>query len=312
VGASNVAPRIGFGLDPTGSGNMKIFSSFGVLYSSLNSQFYTFVSPGLQGAATYTLINPDANYNGTQVLRSRTFRAQDEIKNPYVVNYSVGFEREMFWDTKLSVAFHHRDTYDNFKGTNERLNPIDVLQIYRNDGKSQYDGVEFVARKYLARGFDLLAHYTLAKSDGDTTDILSPLQQQFQYGPQDWDQRHTVLLSGNAHLPWDIRFTGIFRYASGRPYSITNDLPGVEAAWVDPQGRPVNRNNERQPGNKTIDLNLGRAFTTGHGTFTLALEVINLMNWVNVIGVSTSTSSPGVPINLDTGRLMQIGLEWRF
>jgi hypothetical protein len=312
VGRNNFAPRLGFGMDPTGSGNMKVFANFGVLYSSLNSAFYTFVSEGLQGAATYTVLNPDANYNGTLVLRSRTFRRQDEIKNPYVVSYSAGIERELFFDTKLSVAYHHRDTYDNFKGTNERLSPTDVVQIYRNDGESKYDGVEFVVRKYMTQNFDLLAHYTLAKSEGDTTDILSPLQQQFQFGPQEWDQRHTYVMSGNARLPWNVRFTGLFRYASGRPYSITNDLPGVEAAWLDRNNNPVNRNNERQPANKTFDLNMGRSFETRHGSFTPTLEIINAFNWVNVIGVSTSRSSPGTAVNVDTGRLMQIGLEWKF
>jgi hypothetical protein len=138
------------------------------------------------------------------------------------------------------------------------------------------------------------------------------LQQRFQFGPQDWDQRHTVLVSSNARLPYDLRLTGVFRYASGRPYSITNDLPGIEAAWVNTAGQPVNRNNERQPANKTIDVNFGRSFTLPTGTFTIALEVINLMNWTNVIGVSSSFSSPGLPTNVDTGRLAQLAFEWKF
>jgi Carboxypeptidase regulatory-like domain/TonB dependent receptor/TonB-dependent Receptor Plug Domain len=312
VGRNNFAPRAGLSIDPGGDGKQKVFANWGVIYSNLNSQFYTFVSPGQQGVATYTIVNPDANYNGTLVLRSRTFHAQDEIKNPYVTSASVGIERRMPLDAKVSITYNHRNYSDNFKGTSVSLNKTDVLQTYRNDGTGKYDGVEFVVRKYFSRQFDLLAHYTLAKSVGTSTNILSPLQQQFQYGPQDWDQRHTVFFSGNIELPYDLRITPLFRYASGRPYSITNDLPTVEAAWIDPQGHPVNRNNERMPTNATVDLTLQRAFRMTRGTLSPTFEILNLTNHVNIIGVSTSSSTPGRPTLVDTSRVMQVGFEWRF
>ena len=297
---------------PAGEATQKIFVNGALIYSNLNSQFYTFVSPGRQGLGTYTIVNPDASYNGTLVLRSRTFRAQDEIKNPYVVSASVGYERQLPFDAKGSVAYNHRNYIDNFKGTSVSLNATDVLQTYRNDGQAKYDGVEFVIRKYVSRHFDMLAHYTLAKSVGHSTDILSPLQQVSQYGPQDWDQRHTVFGSANIELPYEIRVTPIYRYASGRPYSITNDLPTVEAAWIDTQGRRVSRNNERMLANTTFDVTLQRPLRTMRGVLTPTLEILNLANHVNIIGVSSSSSTPGRPTIADTSRVLQVGIEWRY
>jgi hypothetical protein len=312
VGRNNFAPRVGLGIDPTGSGNTKLFANFGIMYSNLNSDFYTFDSPGQQGVPTYTLTNFDQNYNGTLTLRSRTFREIAEMKSPYAVSISGGVEREIFGDAKVTVSYNHRETKDNFKRTTTRLNAIDALTTQRNDGRHTYDGIEFVVRKYMSRGFDLLAHYTLAKSEGDTTDTLSPLQQASQFGYQDWDQRHTVVVSGNIALPTGVRVTVLSRYASGRPYSIVNDLPTVEAAWVDALGRPVGRNNERQPSNATVDLSIGRGFRTAYGVFKPSLEMINLTNRVNITGVSGSFASPGIPIAADTSRVMQLGLAWEF
>jgi hypothetical protein len=312
VGRNNFAPRLGFGVDPTGSGQMKLFANFGIMYSNLNADFYTFDARGQQGVPTYTLTNFDANYNGTLTVRSRTFREIAELKNPYAISMSGGVEREIGGDAKFTVSYNHRETKDNFKRTSTRLNAIDVLQTQRNDGSHTYDGIEFVVRKYMSKGFDLLAHYTLAKSEGDTTDTLSPLQQASQYGYQDWDQRHTIVVSGNIELPSGVRATLLSRYASGRPFSIVNDLPTVEAAWVDTQGRPVGRNSQRQPANATFDMTIGRAFRTAYGVFKPSLELINLTNRVNITGVSSSFASAGIPINADTSRVMQIGLGWEF
>lgn len=312
VGQNNFGPRFGLSVDPTGSGSQKIFGNFDIVYSNLNSQFYTFVTPAMQGLTTYTIVNPDANYNGTLVVRSRTFRAQPTIASPYVVSASLGYERAIPGDAKVSVTYNHRDYKANFLATATQLNTIDVLNTYTNQGTSKYDGVEFVVRKYMSRHFDLLAHYTLSKSIGDTTSTFSPLQQRFQYGPLDWDQRHTVFFSSNMELPYDVRLTPLFRYASGRPYSIVNNLPTVEAAWIDLQGHPVNRNHELMPINTTVDVSLQRAFQLGRGVLTPTLEILNLMNHVNIIGVSTSISTPGLPTAADTSRVLQVGLQYKF
>jgi hypothetical protein len=325
VGKNNFSPRIGFSIDPMGDGRTKLFTNFGILYSNLNSSFYTFdqtydllgLESGITGLGsenppTFIVLDPDENYDGTLVPRSRLFRSIDGLKNPYALSYSVGVEHQLPMDTKVSVTYNHRDYKDNFKTTSTRLNAIDVTQAQNNTGEAVYDGVEFVVRKYLTERFDLLGHYTLATSEGDTTDPLSPLQQEFSYGPQDWDQRHTVVLISNLRLPYELDSTVVYRYASGRPYSITNDQPDVFAAWVDPEGNPVNRNNERMPSNWTIDLSLSRRFVTGAGAFTPSFEIINLTNHLNITEVSDSFNSAGRPVAADTSRLIQIGIGWQF
>jgi hypothetical protein len=66
------------------------------------------------------------------------------------------------------------------------------------------------------------------------------------------------------------------------------------------------------PTNATVDLTLQRAFRMTRGTLSPTFEILNLTNHVNIIGVSTSSSTPGRPTLVDTSRVMQVGFEWRF
>jgi hypothetical protein len=48
------------------------------------------------------------------------------------------------------------------------------------------------------------------------------------------------------------------------------------------------------------------------GAVNLGAQIINLTNRANVIAVTTSFSNPGVPTNVDTGRLVQLSLGFEF
>ncbi len=119
-------------------------------------------------------------------------------------------------------------------------------------------------------------------------------------------------VTGTVILPLEVSFTGLFRGASGRPYSITNDNPSIFAAFVDREGNVTGRNQERQPANWTIDFNVARDFRFGGARLRALVQVINVTNHVNVIGVSTSLATAGTPTNIDLSRQIQFGAEIRF
>ena len=153
--------------------------------------------------------------------------------------------------------------------------------------------------------------YTGGKARDDASGILSPLQRRFSYGPADYDQRHTFTGTGTVLFPGEVRFTSLVRAASGRPFSILNNLPTIDAAYVTRDGVVTGRNQERQPVNLTVDMTIGREFgAPGHRVRVFG-QVINATNRVNVIAVSTARATAGAPTNVDIPRQIQFGVEFR-
>jgi hypothetical protein len=188
----------------------------------------------------------------------------------------------------------------------------DVIQLQETAGRLEYSGLELSLQKALTNRWEGLITYTLGEAEDEAGGILSPVQQAFSFGPADYDQRHTVNVTGTVLLPAEFSLTGLFRGASGRPYSITNDNPSIFAAYVDRDGNITGRNQERQDANWTIDFNVARDFAIGNARLRALVQVINVTNRVNVIGVSTSLATAGAPTNIDLSRQIQFGAELRF
>jgi hypothetical protein len=110
-------------------------------------------------------------------------------------------------------------------------------------------------------------------------------------GPSLLDQRHRLVVSALATLPWRLGLSGIVTFGSGRPFTalsgVDSNGDGVAANDrarrdpADPASR-VGRNRERLAGTATVDARLSRAFGLSRG---MALEVIvegfNLLDRVN-------------------------------
>jgi len=134
-------------------------------------------------------------------------------------------------------------------------------------------------------------YYTYITS---TTDTLAPITEY----PLDFDQRHTVtaLVSVNAPADWDVKLFGkkvpgawglnvVGHLGSGLPYTAT-DSKG---------SRLGERNEDRLPANITVDMRFNKDFgfgKTGSYLMSFFVEVDNLFNKKNVLGVYTNTGRP--------------------
>lgn len=148
-----------------------------------------------------------------------------------------------------------------------------------------------------------------------TSFSLDPLDPEISEGRADYDIEHRFLASGTYELPWGIRVSGIFIWQSGIPYTAGvdilgfNGLNGLDAQGVEtpvfldrsgnvidltlangftPQqlsaflaergARLQERNSERQPDYRNLDLRLSKEFQLGQIGLELIGEVFNVFN----------------------------------
>lgn len=310
---TTASPRIGLTFDPTGRGRSKLFANFGIYYSYVFDNVFGFADSRPPEDVTWRIVNPDANLRGTDVFLSRQrYQVADDLQNPYTVHMSLGYEQLLAANLKGTVSVTRRRGRHQPNNKAITVAPNDVIQRQETNGRLEYRGVEFVLQKALSNRWEGLVSYTLGKSEDEAGGILSPVQQAFSFGPADYDQRHTVNVTGTVILPAEIAFTTLFRGATGRPFSITNDNVSIFAAFVDRQGNVTGRNQEQQPSNWTLDFSVGRDFVLGPTRLRALVQVINATNRVNVIGVSNSLATAGAPTNVDLSRQIQFGAEIRF
>jgi hypothetical protein len=179
----------------------------------------------------------------------------------------------------------------------------------------KYRGFEVAVRKPFSNHFELLQAYTRSTVTG-ISDLqgqqLTPAQLAVAHGPLDWDEPNVFNTTAMYDIPHAVLLTGVFRYATGRPYSITNAQVGTAVLYVDRQGQPSTRNAQRLPAQSSVDLGVQRRFTIGNYKLKAEMQVLNLTNRVNILVVQTSFAAAGTPTQVDFARQIQlgIGLSW--
>jgi hypothetical protein len=305
------SPRGGITWDPTGGGRNKIFASVGRYYSNIFDSVFGFADSRPAVDTTYTVRNPDENLVGQDVVRSIQRFAIEDLKNPYLNHYSIGYETLLVPDLKVGVTGIIRRGHDQPSGDAVTISTVEVTQVQRTAGNLKYNGLEMTLQKAPRHHWEGLLSYTIGKAEDNASGVLSPIQRRFSYGPADYDQRRTFTGTGTITFPADVRFTTLVRHATGRPFSIVNGDPTILAAYVDRNGNITGRNQERLPSNWTVDMTIGREFAVRGQRLRLFGQIINATNRVNVIAVSTQRATAGAPTNVDIPRQIQVGIEFR-
>jgi hypothetical protein len=101
-----------------------------------------------------------------------------------------------------------------------------------------------------------------------------------------WDQRHTVKLIANAHLPWTIDFSAVWTYASGRPYTYYPTLDGFTP--LDSTQRFV-PNNARMESVSELDVKVSKRWDISDALSLLFyVDARNVFDQKNVRWVDSS------------------------
>lgn len=260
----------------------------------------------------------------------------NHMRNPMVQQFNLGIEKHIGPGLLVKVDGVHnlgtRFIIGRPVGTvyNPDTQGPDNVTNLESAVNTKYDALWVSLRQRFIRFGEFDAAYTLAKAFNYANDDqipfeyspIDPTNLQREYGPPPSDQRHRLVLSGLANLPWQFHFAPIWTIASGVPMDIllpdgservptlqrnaggrkfhnaqqlnafiaaTNAAGGVFEASANrsvilPQVSPNARFNDTF---SSLDFRLDRSFRFGDRyTVTLFGEAFNIFNVTNILGVS--------------------------
>jgi Carboxypeptidase regulatory-like domain/TonB-dependent Receptor Plug Domain len=218
-----------------------------------------FKTIGFEAVGTDTL-NPGKDV--AFVLPMTAFLYARDLRNPYVSSWNLTLERQvgMGWLARVSYAGSKgtalasgrdinaplTDPTATTSTTNQRrpLYPAFAqIALMEPAGNSIYNSLQLTAEKRFSRGFTVLTNYTWARTIDDNvgsankangSNVTNPLDQHFDRGPADYDQKHVFNFSGIWALPgrvenrfanfliggWNL--TSIVAWRSGFPFSVVS------------------------------------------------------------------------------------------
>jgi outer membrane receptor protein involved in Fe transport len=318
---TKVAPRAGFVFDPNGRAHTKIFGNWGRYYDSV---FLDFVDFQNSDGVSVTCTGPCAYFGGPYVY---DYVTDGEIETPYKDSWTLGFEQQMPGDMKVGVSYTSWDADNQLRTSFTQdisslppsIGPIDpaanAAVVFDSLGQAEYRGWEFILRKAFSRNFEFIGSYTRSRIEGDVSEAFGfeNRQDNLALVPTrlSYDRPDVINLSGFWKLPRGFDFTGVFRYQSGSLYSPTRFVPG-EGVVID---STLGKNSARLDPLRSFDMSVSKHFPTGRGDLKLTAQVFNLFNNLNVVQVenrSDAGSYFGQPVEVDFGRMLQFGIEYRF
>jgi hypothetical protein len=187
------------------------------------------------------------------------------------------------------------------------------VQVIENLGWTRYNGLQMRA-EYRGDPARIGLSYTLAKATSNTlatgvsgTAATNPLDLSIDEGPTSEDRRHVVALDGSYLLPWDFQVSGLWRYYSPLPYSVSSRFVVF--------ARPEPRNSRRGDNEFNMDLRVGKNFKfndrVGAGIFWEMFNVFNTDNFQAYQG-SLESSLFGLPSRALPKRRQQFGFRFDF
>jgi len=208
--------------------------------------------------------------------------------------------------------------------------PFDNAFISSDDKKTWYDAVYVTLNKPwtgASRWAASLA-YTYAEAEQNGGDLFSldfPTVADYPRYSTSTDERHHVVISALAGLPWDFRVGTLITLGSGFPYHIFDHSRGHgvnQEVFLRNGGRPPKENTLGVEwfAFRTVDLRLEKDFKIGPGEVGLIAEVFNIFDSENfggfdghIPGPGESNPNFGKPTNLvEPGRRLQFGMKYAF
>ena len=232
---------------------------------------------------------------------------------PYSATFSIGVTRQLTRTVNARADYVHTNLYDgavaidtNWTKTSEgkyvRTDPrYSAIRLVGNQsltgekGKLKYDALQTRAEWVPTATSRVGVSYTLSKSLGDVVSTLSttsntnPFDLMEDYGPDNNDRRHNLVLDGAYMIPKvEVQFAGIYSYRSPLAWTVSTALQ----LDTDPFGdRPEPRFSRRGDSEKNLDLRLSKLVRMGRVSAWFYWEMYNTLNTDNYFGVQGSLQS---------------------
>ncbi|MBI3650319.1 MAG: TonB-dependent receptor [Acidobacteria bacterium] len=254
--ANNFAPRIGFNWDPWGDSKTSVRGGYGIYYDRIVLEV-ALLERLLDGRALPLEVRDGSNrasiarpFVGNIIPGAGAIGINiidNNLDTPYVQQFSLGVQREIFHDLVVSVdgihAFGSSFIIGRSIGTvfNPVINGTDSVVNIESSVKTWYDGLLVNVQKRVSNRFNFNASYTLAKSLNYSNDDQIPFQVgpldpnnlRLEKGPSPNDERHRFSFAGVINAGRGIQVSPIYTLASGVPFDIilpngTTRIPSIQ------------------------------------------------------------------------------------
>jgi len=220
---------------------------------------------GLPVGAGEIEVYGDSQRTAQPMLESFSMQLQRQL--PYGIVAGAAYQGSVghHFIRLVNQNFLHVTTNGTTTGgsTGNGTTPFYAAYLPTTDVATNYNGVNLTMNKRFAHGYNINAVYTFAKSldqgsnegPGALSNQTDPANPITEYGPSDFDVRHSIRVSGNWDLPkyhnghglvgqtvsgWQIN--GIFQFRTGFPWTPVTGQPTValvqSAATLSPT-RPI-------------------------------------------------------------------------
>jgi carboxypeptidase family protein len=364
---NDVQPRIAFSFDPASNGKNVFRGGVGLFNGR-----YLLVPAGVElqqngvtGRVSRTRVNGallglnfppfvlDPSHPTTTgvPLKPDISLLAPELDTPESTQASLGWTRaltsHLFFDAETVYAKGRKEIVIrdvNWGGNAHPVRPnatYNQINMYTNDGRSQYQALVLQLNGSLRQGDLLTASLTVADKKNISDDFSpefpfgypnDPADIDAEYGRSRADERYRFVLTSIVHLPWGLTLAPIYEYGSGQPWNhrLGYDFNGDGKNSDRPAG--VDRNDENGPPFRQLSLRLTKGFRlTGDQRLDVIAEAFNVTNVTN-FDVSSidgaeflsgpTLANPSLPFRPNPnfgkfratlpGREIQLGLRWVF
>jgi hypothetical protein len=347
---NNFAPRFAFAYAPTPQSKTVFRGGAGVFYDRSGNRAIAdllhfdgttllrqFLPLQTGGAVPYPVTPADLAGIPTSLVE-----LDPRLRIPYIVQYSLGIERQITAKSTLSATYVGTRGIDLFTSRDfnaplapdyfARPNPAfgQIRQI-ESEGYQKGNSLEVTLRGKPSKYFAGQAQYILGKSYNNTSGITYfPGNSNFSnldWARSDNDRRNKFDLLGTFE-PSSLFSLGVALQAySGKPVNVITGLDSNgDGVFNDrPDGGLAPRNSLHGPGQLNLDVNVAHDFhfkkeKKDLPVLTAALNIFNVLNhpnyvsYIGVIGPDGGPRNPnfGLPASAYPGRRFQLNLECKF
>lgn len=243
------------------------------------------------------------------------------LKPEKTTAFEIGFEHLMNENTRLAVTAYLKDLSDQIQVYKQATvgGNAKEYETYQNSDYGTVKGIEFELEMRRSRNVALNVKYSLQYAEGTGSYAATARNSAWtgedapkQSAALDYDQRHKLTGNidwrlgrgqgpaiGSTHPLENFGINVLLNLGSGLPYSPAEVYNEITLANVAPNPSAT-RNSAYGPWTFTIDLKASRAFKIGRYSISPYIEIHNLLDRENAVGVYESSGRPDATGYLET------------